>query len=306
MTAPSLAAVWRRFWFGGGSAIDLGAARIVIAGHALWLLSCRDFAAISGAPAPFWRGAAAATRYAIVPGHPGAEAFLQSVALVSLVAALVGVAARPACLVAGLLLYHLAPYEVVIWTASPYARGFTVTVLALFLLGLGPSDHALAVRAPKPASADAGDYAWPLRAVQVLLCQIYFFSFLSKLYVDGLAWARPDNIRKYLLVFNQDDEVAVFSAIGLFLADRPALCLALGAATLALEAAFPLVLVSRRARWILLPAALLFHAGVLVAMNVFFFNVPQLLVLVRWEELISRMRLRIRGPRWRGRTAATP
>jgi hypothetical protein len=297
MSSGGLARRWDRFWFAGSSAIDLAAARIAVAGHALWLLSCRDLAGISAVPGAFWSGAKGTARYAIVPGHPGLETVLQCAAGACLAAALLGIVARPACLLASLLLYHLAPLETIIWTASPYARGFTISVLSLFVLGLGPCDQALALAARGRPAGEAWEYAWPLRAIQVFLCQIYFFAFLSKVYVDGLEWPLAENMRHYLLVFNQDGQVAVFSRVGLFLAEHSWLCLGLGAVTFALEAGFPLVLVSRRARSILVPTAALFHVGVLVSMNIFFFNAPQLLVFVDWGGVARRLGWRDAGPR---------
>jgi len=54
--------------------------------------------------------------------------------LAALLAAMLGIFARVSCFLAGLLLYRLAPLETIIWTVSPYARGLTISVLALLVL----------------------------------------------------------------------------------------------------------------------------------------------------------------------------
>ena len=90
-------------------------------------------------------------------------------------------------------------------------------------------------------------------------------------------------MRAWLLLSNQDDQLAVFRAPGLWLADHPALCLAMGILALAMDLGFILVWFWKRSRWVLLPAAFLFHAAILVTQNYAFLSAPLLLVFVDWR-----------------------
>ena len=283
-----LARAWTQFWFSPAPPLNLAVARIVFAAHAFWMLLSRDLAGVSGVPVEFWRAAGPTLRwrYLLFPGHSGLEHALELLTLVALLAAMLGVFTRASCFLAGLLLYHLAPLETIIWTVSPYARGLTISVLGLLVLAFSRSGECLALlpSGRRPEGPD-GDFQWPVKLLQVFLAQIYFFSFYSKLVVAGWGWAAPQNMRNFLLISVEPDQVAVFHRFGYWLADHAILCLLIGIGTLLLEGAFFLVLFSQRARQTLVPVAVAFHIGVLFSMNIFFPNVAQLLVFVNWNGL---------------------
>lgn len=286
MTVPQRArGAWDRFWFAPETARNLAAARIILAAHALWILLSRDIPALSALPAEFWTEvpASARWRFLIWEGHPGVEAALQAVALAALVGALLGVAARACCLLAALLLYHMAPLETLFFTPSPWAKGLTLPVLGLLTLSLSPCADALRLGGRRTTAVPGGpEHGWPLRLTQLFACQPYLFSGIAKLKSAGLGWASAENMRAWLLLANQDDQLAVFRAPGLWLADRPALCAAMGALGLAVDLGFILVLFSRRSRRVLLPVALLFHAAILVTQNYAFLSAPLLMIFVDW------------------------
>ena len=295
---PGIPRWWARLVLPDGSAIDLAGARIIIAAHALWILLSRDLAAASGLPPELWLRVheSARWRYLLFPGIPSLEHALQGVAAIALVAAIAGFRTRVACLGASLLLYHLAPLETLIWTPSPYERGFEVSVLALAVFGVSRSGDAWSIdsilqrrrtAAPRDA-APAWEYGWPLRLVQLFVAQIYFFAGYSKLFRAGFDWISADNLRRWLLVFSQQDQVAVFREPGLFIARHPSLCLAAALGAVAIDLAFPAaVFLPRLRRW-LVPAALAFHAGILLTMNIVFLNAPQLGVFVNWRWIQGR------------------
>jgi hypothetical protein len=164
-------------------------------------------------------------------------------------------------------------------------------VLALLVLSLAPCDVRLALRPGRASSRfDASDFTWPLRLIQVFVAQVYIFSAYSKVVVSGWHWLSSVNIRNFLLILNEQDQIAVFHRFGMWLAGQPALCLAIGIATLALEVGFVGVLFSHRWRRVLLITAVGFHAGVLFAMNIFFSNVALLPIYVDWQRLAARFR----------------
>ena len=141
---------WDRFWFAPGSPRNLAGARITFAAYSLWVLLSRNLPEMSGLPPVFWSqvGASARWRYLDFPGHPDLERVLVWITAIALLGAIVGVLPRFSCFVSGLLLYHLAPLESLIWIPHPYARGLTISVIALL--------DKVALRATRPGGSRPG------------------------------------------------------------------------------------------------------------------------------------------------------
>ncbi len=294
LSPNSLAQHWNRFWYGQGSPTNLAAARIVFGSTSLWVLVSRNFAGMSGLPSEFWSAvpASASWRYLDFGGHPALERGLEWAAGIALVCAIAGVLPRISCFIAGMLLYHLAPLETIIWTPNPYARGLTISVLALLTLAFSPCGDrwALKFAHSRGQAAERGDYTWPLRLIQLFVAQIYFFSGFAKISHSGWRWASASNLRSWLLYFSEEDQVRVFHTLGRWLAERPLLCQVIGVGTLILELGFITVLFSKTARRLLVPLAAVFHLGILLSMNLAFLNVPQLLVFVDWDVAAAWLR----------------
>lgn len=236
--------------------------------------------------------ASAKWRYLDFGGHPSLEHGLEWAAVVALVCAIAGVMPRVSCFIAGMLLYHLAPLETIIWTPSPYARGLTISVLALLTLAFSPCGDrwTLQVRRCRRQPVEASDYTWPIRLIQLFVAQIYFFSGFAKISRSGWQWASASNLRSWLLYFNEEDQVRVFHTLGPWLAERPQLCQIIGVGTLIFELGFIAVLFSKTARRLLVPLAAVFHVSILLSMNLVFLNVPQLLVFVDWDAMATWLR----------------
>jgi hypothetical protein len=282
---------WDAAWLAPEPPVNLAAARIVLALQALWILLSRDLPALSALPPEFWAAVpdSARYRYLLWEGHPGVERVVQAAAVVALTGAVLGVASRACCGAAGLLLYHLAPLETLFYTPSPWAKGLTLSTLGLLTMALAPCGDALALRADR-ARREPWEYGWALRLTRLFVALPYLFSGWAKLRYAGWGWAGADNIRAWLLLSNQDDQLAVFREPGLWIADRAALALAMGVAALAFDLLFVAAVFSRRWRRVMVPAAVLFHAGVLVTQNYAFLSAPLLLVFVDWDAMRNRSR----------------
>jgi hypothetical protein len=298
LSVPSLARCWDRFWFEPGSPQNLAAARIVFAATSLWVLVSRDFAGISGLPAEFWSAVPASVRWRFLDfaGHAFLERALERTAAVALVCVIVGVLPRLSCFLAGVLLYHLAPLESIVWTNSPYARGLTISVLALLTLSFSPcGDCWTLLSSNERKQADsASDYTWPIRLIQVFFVQIYFFSGYSKVFYAGWRWASPSNMRNWMLYFSEADQTRVFHSLGAWIAARPVICGIIGVGTLLFELGLFTVLFSKTARRLLIPLVAVFHFGILLAMNLVFLNVPQLLIFANWDRVETWIRTRLK------------
>jgi hypothetical protein len=292
------ARLWNRAFFSPEPALNLAATRVIFAVHALWVLLSRELPAHSALPAEFWRSVNRADlwRYLIVPGHPEFEYALQAVAVIALCCAALGVMARTSCFVSALLLYHLAPLETLYWTANPFQRGFTVSVLALFTLSFSRCADVLRLGGSPPV-APSSIYCWPLRLLQLHLAEVYFFSGTSKLQRVGLAWLDPENLRSWFLLFYQQDQVRrlspVFSTVGPWIAEHWLLCFVAGLFGVVANLLFILTPFSRLARRVLVPDAVFFHVVVLLTLNIFWNNIVQLLIFVNWHWLVGWLRARL-------------
>jgi hypothetical protein len=283
---------WDRFWFAPDVAFNLAVARIAAAGTALWILLSRNLGDISGLGTAFWHEvpATARWRFLLFPGHAGTEHVLTLIALAALVGALLGIVPRWCCLVAGLLLYHLAPLESIIWSTSPMARGLTLPTLALLVCAAGPSGDALALRAGAPTQR-SWLYGWPLRLIQVFLVESYFFAAMSKVRLNGLSWGSPQNLSNWIRIFTQSPGHAVYHQIGGWIASRPLLAGAVGYGTLLFEFSMVVALFSKRLRPWFATGAILFHAGIYFTMNITFNSWPLLLAFYDWDRLLTARRL---------------
>jgi Vitamin K-dependent gamma-carboxylase len=252
------------------------------------VLLSRDRAGVSGLPDVFWSGVGATTRwrFLLFPGLSEIEQALTLVAVVVLLGALLGIRPRTSSFLSALLLYHLAPLESIIWTASPHGRGLTLATLTLLLCGIAPSGDALA-RGARPA-APSWQYGWPLRLIQLWLVSVYLLSGVGKVRESGLAWLHADTLVHWLRLATQNDLVAVHRTLGGWIADRPAVAGAVGVGTLLFEFGCVAALFSRRARPWFAAIAIAFHAAIHFTMNIALNSWPLLLVFVDWAALRSR------------------
>lgn len=300
-TIEWLRQLWNRAFFSPEPALNLACARVIFAAHALWVLLSRDLPANSTLPAEFWLGVSRTElwRYLIFPGHPGIEYALQWAAVATLSLATLGIMPRIACFASAALLYHLAPLETIYWTPNPFQRGFTVSVLALFTLSCSRCGDALRLGG-SPPTVPSADYCWPLRLVQLHFAEVYLFSGTSKLMRVGVQWLDPENLRSWFLVFAEQDQVRrlspIFNTVGPWIAEHWLLCFAAGLFGVVANLLFIAVPFSRNARRLLVPDAFLFHIMVLLSLNIFWINTPQLLVYVNWQWLVTRLKGKLAAP----------
>jgi hypothetical protein len=297
-TLQSLRTIWEKAFFPKESALNLAAARIIFSVQALWVLLSRDIPAISSVPPVFWHDVRAsdAWRYLVFPGHASIEYGVEVIAIMALIAAAFGLWTRISCLIAALALFHFAGLETLFWTANPYQRGFTVSVPALLTLSLARCDDALVFRTRRVVELSTV-YGWPMRLCQLYLAQVYLWSAWSKLDRVGIAWMAPDNLRRWFLMFSQQDQLQMLSPffhwLGPWIAEHWILSLAAGIIGMGIDLIFIVAVFFPRSRRWIIPEAFLFHVAVVLTFNIFFNNIPQLLIFVNWPwaaEKLKRLR----------------
>ena len=175
-----------------------------------------------------------------------------------------------------------------------------VLLLCLVPLLVAPAADAWSLDASEPLG---GHRACPrastagLRTAAIVVAGAYFAG-LAKLVHSGPAWVTSDNLR-WALRFRGLE-------LAIFIADRPWLAHALAAGTLLLELGFPLVLFVPRAAWLFVPGAVLFHAGIWIAMGLDHSAQAATAVVVsaNWPVVVGASSLEI-GARRGGRTGLT-
>lgn len=276
---------WDAFWFGPEPAVNLRAARIVLAANALWLaLSRPHLPSIVRWPDAFWLHAdtPVRVRFLIFPLGYTAEMFLWVILLGALVLSIFGIAVRAAGLASGILIYHFAPFED-IFTAvgGPNFRGFTVPLLGLLIIAFG--HH------PDRVSEDSPEWRWQLKLVQLLFAFSYLLSGISKLRLVGLRWATAANFEGLVLGLVFPDVVPSWAH---WFIGNPLLCWGGALAGMAMDFGFVLAVCSRRAARIIVPLTFLTHLAIAGVMGVVFLATPLLLLFVNWAWLSEAWRAR--------------
>ncbi len=286
--AAALGRRWDAFWFRPASPLGLIGARAVVSLQTLWLLWSRpDLPEILAWPRGFWSGVdpLLLLRFGIVGLPVGVERLLYWALQAALLLNVLGFIPRTAGLVAGLLLYHFAPFEDIFASqGGPFFRGFSVSVAALLILSFAV--------VPRRGHDASPEYRWPLALIQLLFSFTYLFSGLAKLIAIGPVWASGRNFEGLVLGLILPE---VRPAWAHWFVGSPWLCALGGAAGLFMDFAFVAAVFSRRAARFVIPAVFVLHLLVFQVMGVFFPATPLLLLFLDWDALDARLRRRVRS-----------
>lgn len=260
---------WRAFWFAPASPVNLAVCRILFFGALALHYAPLDLHAWGDVAPVFWSPPWSFALLGLPVLRSGPLLVVEWTWKLALIAACVGLATRVStalCLVLGFYLLGLP-------------NGFgkihhydAVVVFAFAILALARSGDALSLdrwlaRTPPPIAA-SGEYTWPIRMVWLLMALLFFGAGVSKLRTSGLAWIFSDNLAVFLVQAQYHYGNAVpATSFGLVLARHPWLCRALAAATVLGEIGYPLALISRRARVLLVPGVLLMQIGIRVLLG---------------------------------------
>lgn len=267
---------WRGFWFAPASPTDLGVCRMLFYGAFFLYYLPLDDSAWASVSQVFWMPTTF-FRLLHLPVLPATVLVgLQSLWKAALLLSCVGLYTRLSTAVAcGLGFYLLGlPHNfgsvlhydtLVVWVLS---------ILALSCCGDGWSLDRLIAVGRRGDAQDAsvprrsGEYTWPIRAVWLVMALIFFGAGVSKLRYGGLGWIFSGNLAIVLIQHNY--RIANADPLlpwGLVLARHPWVCRALAGVTVTGEFFYPLVLISRRARWVLVPTVFGMQVGIRVLMG---------------------------------------
>lgn len=258
------------WWFAPAPAERLAALRIAVGGFATVWLCARlpELAAMARSPAS-QLAAVGVVRVLRAPLPPGAVIAIAGATIALLAAFTLGVAYRITAPLAALgalwTLSYRSSWGMVFHTED-------LLVLHLVALALSPAADAWAVGAPRARGDRGAGYGWAIRLLGALTCVTYLLAGIAKLRLAGVHWLdgaqlahqiAVDNLRKALLG-------AATAPLAAPLVAHPAALGILSIAALAIELGAPLALLGGRAARGWAAAAWAFHAGVILAMNVWF------------------------------------
>lgn len=264
---------FERLLYAPASRRSLVAARVIMGAYSLWLVLSRPTLwAVTEWPRAIFPldHPTFLLRFGLLLLPARVEHVLYLLLLPLLVAVMAGWRIRVTALASSLLLYHFAPMEeVVIGLIANGNAGFTLPVLGLVVLAFARYDDG----------PESPEYRWPVVTLQSLLALQYIFGGLLKVRYTGIGWYTGHNVSKTVA-----EMVTLTGAPwGDVVASSPTLSWLLMIATLLLELLFPLAVVSRRARWILIPAA---AVAAFLRPRIYGFytlTAPLLLLFVNWD-----------------------
>jgi hypothetical protein len=287
---------WNSFWFKPGSATTLGICRALFFGTLLLWQLAHDFRPWGAYSSVFWMPIWLFETFRIPVVSPSVIGWIQLLWKVSLFLSAIGLFTRVAMSVAflsGLYLMGL-PHNfgqtehfdtLVVFTNGALALSHAADAVSL--------DAWLARRTHRaPAAADPGEYTWPIRFVWVAMALIFFAAGISKWRHSGLAWVLSDNLA--LLLQRQQYHISdgePWTNWGLWVARHSLLAKLMAGASISIETLFPLALFSRMARWVLVPAGLLFLIGIRTLMGPTFEQFMLCYIFwVPWERVLYNAR----------------
>jgi hypothetical protein len=267
---------WDKFWFAPKAATTLAVCRILFFGLLFWEYFDQRFAPWAEVSKAFWQPIWTFEKLRI-PVLPGNVLLAGEIAWkIALALACVGLLTRFSIATAFVLGIYLLGLRHNFGKAShdDAAPIWIMLILAMSRCGDALSLDALLFRRKRTTDTgeklplESGEYRWPLRAVWLVLAMVFFNSAVAKLRRSGLDWALSENLAVLMVRLNYFNKPT--TDWGLHLANIPAFGHGMGLAAIIVELFFPLVLFSRIARWVLVPAAFMMQVGNKVLLGVDF------------------------------------
>ncbi len=255
---------WNGFWFAPSPAEALGLARACFFGTLFLIYAREDFTGWGRVDPVFWHPVWLFRVLHLGPAAPEIISAIQVAFRASLVLAAVGLFTRPATVAACLLGTYLfgLPHN---FGHTYHFDALLVFVLAIMACARAGDGCSLDARR-RGGTPEAGpEYTWPVRLVWVAMSLVFFGAGVSKLRHGGLEWILSDNLAIVLTKAHYHvSDANPIGPWGLWIASSPLASQLLAMVSLSTEVLFPLALVSRRARAVLVPAAF----GMLVGIRV--------------------------------------
>lgn len=293
---------WSRFWLTPQPAFDLGVNRAFFYAAMAAFYVPRDFAAWGEVNEVFWMPIYAFETLGLRPAPSEVLAVIQVIWKAALIGSALGLLTRLSTWTAFVFGFYLL--------GLPHNFGKTHHFDALIVIAFGflalsrcgdvcsldrwfVERRARRAGDVRPAITDPSpEYHWPIQAIQVGMCLVFFASGVAKLRNSGLSWIFSENFATILIKQNYyTSNVPPLTDLGLDIAAVPALCYVLAGATLIVEVGYPLALLGRIPRLIFVPGMFLAQLGIRILMGPTFFAFMVLNVYwIPWSRLSPKRR----------------
>ena len=276
----TIAARWNRFWFAPAPAEDLAITRFVFAAGVFLYYLPAGMHRYGEVPRGFFQPSALFD-YLGLPVLDGASlAAIEAIWLLAWLAVALGFFTRSAAVAACVGSLYLLGLKNSFPRMSFHSDIPTVFMAAI-LAGARSGDVLsvdawLARRRGRPIALEAEEYGWPRQLARVFLAWMFFAAGVAKVRHSGFPeWILSDVTWISLVAANYGPFVHTrppFPNLGAALVrSSEAFATGLAAMTQITELFYPLALISRVARWILVPAMIALLVGIWVTMGALFF-----------------------------------
>lgn len=250
-----------RFFFVPSSGIDLAVCRVLFFGVLLVQMLRRDFAAFAEVAPEAWNPVGPFAIGLFPRLAHGSIAALQVLFKIALALSAVGLFSRVVMPIAFLSGTWLIAWEHS-WQKMNLMEQMVVIVLAVLALSRAGDVGSLDTlrRRKKLVPQASGEMTWPIRVVWLALSLMFFGAGVAKLRSCGLAWMSGRAMSNLLMMHAYDVGLnrGVLAPLTALIAPHLWLCWLMACGAVVFELAFPLALLSGRARAVLFPLAILF------------------------------------------------
>ena len=286
---------WRNYWFAPSYYLDLAIVRIVAVSTALaMLLYLRQWHLTKGSLSDIYWDPLVIMNVVHVPFGWGFRPPIEIVEIIYFTAVIAGALS---------LLGILTNLSLLIFTAaSVYVQAFiysfgelhhreAVMMIALGALAMSPSGRVLSIDWLIARRRDAGllegksEFAgWPIKLIGWFFVLMYLSAVRSKLAHGPLEWANGFTLQYYLAV----DGLRWGNPLGLWLSQFHLPVMALQFGVLAFQATFAVAMIFPKSRWFYVPAGLMMHIGIYLALRAPFFQwIALYVVFVPWTAALT-------------------
>lgn len=288
---------WDAYWFDEEPPTNLGIARMLYCGLLFSFFWSYDAVPWAQLPEEFWFPHGFFDLFSLEPLPPMQLRLLSLLWKLSLALGCVGLFTRWSMGVALLTsLYMLGLPQ----NFSKVGHGEAVVVLVLAVLTASRCGDAFSVdswlrnrRGRGRAPAPSGHYRWPVRAVWLVTSSIFLSAGVAKLSRSGLEWIFSDTLATLLIRHQYYHGGNAATSLGLYLAQVPAIPVALAASTIAIECGLWLGMLNGWLRLILAPSGFALLMGFALMLGPFFVLLMGTFVFwVPWIDVTTWIRSR--------------
>ncbi len=258
---------WDYFWFEPAPAARLGWCRALFFSLTLALYFQHDFSLWGTLDSIWWHPTSTFAALHIPLLSPQAINVLQTIWKTSLALCAIGLCTRASTWVATIAGVYLLGIE---QCFGKIHHDPAVFVFIFLILACSRCADAISIDAAlkRKLAPPSGEYTWPIHMAWLVLSIAYFAAGLSKLKTSGLHWVFSENIQLTIIAhYYPIGSSFPISRTGLTLAQWPWICQLLAAGTLVIELGYPLAIFSRRARWAIVPCALIMHVVIMATVG---------------------------------------